>query len=63
MTKPDILLRQADFERRKNNNLDIIILKPKWFIEILAVAYKDEKILKHIKEPMNKNKSIVEWDL
>ena len=27
MTKPNILLRQADFKRRKKDNLDIIMLK------------------------------------
>ena len=59
MTKPNILLRQADFKRRKKDNLDIIMLKLEQFIEILAVAYKDKKILKYIRESMDKDKGIV----
>ena len=62
MTKPNILSGRADFERRKNNNSDIIMPKPEWFIEILAVAYKDEKILKHIREWI-KMKGLLQKDL
>ena len=33
--------------------------KPEWSIEALAVAYKDEKILKCIRESVNKDEGIV----
>ena len=59
MTKPDILLRRADFERGKKDNSDIVMLKPEWFIETLAVAYKDEKILERIRESVDKDEGIV----
>ena len=35
------------------------MLKPEWFIETLAVAYKDEKILECIRESVDKDKGIV----
>ena len=59
MTKPNILSRWADFERGKKDNLDIVMLKPEWFIETLAVAYKDKKILEHIRESVDKDEGIV----
>lgn len=59
MTKPDILSRRADFERGKKDNSDIVMLKPEWFIETLAVAYKDEKILERIRESVDKDEGIV----
>ena len=59
ITKPDILLRRADFKRGKKDNLDIVMLKPEWFIETLAVAYKDKKILEHIRESVDKDEGIV----
>ena len=62
MTKPNILSGWADFEKGKNNNSDIIMPKPEWFIEILAVAYKDEKILKHIRKWI-KMKGLLQKDL
>ena len=43
-----------NFKREGNNNSDIIILKLEWFIEILVVAYKDDKkILKYIRESVD----------
>ena len=30
--KTDILLKQADHERKENDNKNVILLKPKWFI-------------------------------
>ena len=33
--------------------------KPEWFIKTQVVAYKDEKILKCIRESMDKDKGIV----
>ena len=35
------------------------MLKPEWFIETLAVAYKDKKILEHIRESVDKDEGIV----
>ena len=49
-----------NFKRKGNNNSDIIILKLEWFIEILVVAYKDDKkILKYIRESVDNNKRII----
>ena len=49
-----------NFKREGNNNSDIIILKLEWFIEILVVAYKDDKkILKYIRESVDNNKRII----
>ena len=59
MTKPNILSRQVNFERGKKDNLDIVMLKPEWFIETLVMAYKDEKILEHIRESVDKDEGIV----
>ena len=59
MTKPNILSRQVNFERGKKDNLDIVMLKPEWFIETLAMAYKNKKILEHIRESVDKDKGIV----
>ena len=59
MTKPNVLSRRVDFKREKKYNSDIVMLKPEWFIKTLAVAYKDEKILKCIRESMDKDKGIV----
>ena len=48
-----------NFERGKKDNLDIVMLKPEWFIETLVMAYKDEKILEHIRESVDKDEGIV----
>ena len=49
-----------NFKREGNNNSDIIILKLEWFIEILVVAYKDDKkILKYIRESVDNDKRII----
>ena len=49
-----------NFKREGNNNSDIIILKLERFIEILVVAYKDDKkILKYIRESVDNDKRII----
>ena len=47
MTKADLLSRRADHERGENNNSNITVLKPEWFIHKILVESLDSKFVKH----------------
>ena len=57
--KADILSRQADHERGENDNSNIILLKPEWFVNELLVEALDANIISHIKSSKNNKDRVV----
>lgn len=49
MGKADILSRMTGLETGKNNNEDIVLLKPEWFISELIIKNPEDKLLAEIK--------------
>ena len=50
MKKANILLRQADYEREENDNKNITLLKPKWFIWDTTMNSPDLELVQRIKD-------------
>ena len=48
MTKADLLSRRADHERGENDNSNITVLKPEWFIHEILVESLDSEFVKRI---------------
>ena len=47
--KVDILLKQADYERKENDNKNVTLLKPKWFIQDTTIDSLDLELVQRIK--------------
>ena len=45
MKKADILLRQADHERGENDNKNVILLKPEWFVQDITMNFLDLELI------------------
>ena len=50
MKKADILLKQIDQKRRENNNKNITLLKPEWFIQDITMNSLDLELVQRIKD-------------
>ena len=50
MKKADILLRRADYERGENNNKNVTLLKPEWFIQDITINSPDLELVQRIKD-------------
>ena len=50
MKKADILSRQADYERRENDNKNVTLLKPEWFVQDTTMNSPDLKLVQKIKD-------------
>ena len=50
MKKADILLRRADYERGENDNKNITLLKPEWFVQDTTMNSPDLKLVQRIKD-------------
>ena len=50
MKKADILSRQADYKRRKNNNKNVTLLKPEQFIQDITINSPDLELVQRIKD-------------
>ena len=48
--KADILSRQADHEREENNNKNVTLLKPEWFVQDIIMNSPDLKLVQKIKD-------------
>ena len=51
--KADILSKQADYERRKNNNKNITLLKPEWFVWDTTINSSNLELVQRIKDNTN----------
>ena len=49
MTKADLLSRRADHERGENDNKNVTLLKPKWFVRDTTMNSPDLKLVQRIK--------------
>ena len=50
MKKADILSRQADYERRENDNKNVTLLKPEWFVQDTTMNSPDLELVQRIKD-------------
>ena len=50
MKKANILSRQADYERGENDNKNITLLKPEWFIQEITMNSLDLELVQRIKD-------------
>ena len=50
MKKADILSRQVDYKRRENNNKNVTLLKPEWFIQDITMNSLDLELVQRIKD-------------
>ena len=50
MKKADILLRQADHERKENDNKNVTLLKSKWFVRDTTMNSPDLELVQRIKD-------------
>ena len=50
MKKTDILSKQIDYKRRENNNKNITLLKPEWFIQDITMNSLDLELVQRIKD-------------
>ena len=50
MKKADILLRQADHKKEKNENKNVTLLKPKWFVQDTIINSPDLELVQRIKD-------------
>ena len=50
MKKADILSKQIDYKRRENNNKNITLLKPEWFIQDITMNSLDLELVQRIKD-------------
>ena len=48
--KADILSRQADHERGENDNKNVTLLKPKWFVRDTTMNSLDLELVQRIKD-------------
>ena len=45
MKKADILSKQINYKRRENNNKNITLLKPEWFIQDITMNSLDLELV------------------
>ena len=57
--KADILSRRADHERGENDNSNIVLLKPEWFVNELLVEALDADFISRIKSSKNNKDRVV----
>ena len=50
MKKVDILLRQANYEKEKNDNKNITLLKPEQFVQNIIMNSSDLELVQRIKD-------------
>ena len=50
MKKADILSRQVDYERRENDNKNVTLLKPEWFVWDTTMNSLDLGLVQRIKD-------------
>ena len=50
MKKADILSRQANYERGENDNKNVTLLKPEWFIWDITTNFLDLELVQRIKD-------------
>ena len=50
MKKANILLRQADHEKEKNDNKNVTLLKPEWFVQDTTMSSPDLELVQRIKD-------------
>ena len=58
MKKADLLSRRADHERGENDNKNVTLLKPEWFIHDVTIESLDTNLVQRIKDsrkPMDKS--------
>ena len=50
MKKANILLRQADHEKEKNDNKNVTLLKPEWFVQDTTMNSPNLELVQRIKD-------------
>ena len=48
--KADLLSRRADHERGENDNKNVILLKPDWFIHEITMESLDTNLVQRVKD-------------
>ena len=50
MKKADILSRRANYEREENDNKNVTLLKPEWFVQDTTMNSPDLELVQRIKD-------------